>query len=239
MLGLAAAFLTIAIPVQLGLHGITVGWAAEGVLFLALALRYESMLARVGALGVLALAVLRLLARHTPLHSDAFTPVFNAAFGTWMFVILALCAAVVVLRRADTGIALRAVLASAALLLLFVLLTMETESVFARMRIEALQRMDEAGAREAAFMGSVAVSVLWAMFATALLASGLAVRSRGLFYSAYVLFAITGAKVLVSDLAGQPLPYRILTFFALSVLLFVGAAVNLRFRERLSAKEAS
>ena len=32
LLGLAAAFLTVAIPVQLGLHGITLAWAVEGVL---------------------------------------------------------------------------------------------------------------------------------------------------------------------------------------------------------------
>ena len=33
LLGLAAAFLTLAIPVQLGLHGITLAWAVEGSSF--------------------------------------------------------------------------------------------------------------------------------------------------------------------------------------------------------------
>ena len=46
-LGLAAAFLTIAIPVQLGLHGITVGWALEGLLLLWLGVR-EPLVARAG-----------------------------------------------------------------------------------------------------------------------------------------------------------------------------------------------
>jgi hypothetical protein len=59
VLGLAAVFLTVAIPVRLGLHGITLAWAAEGVLLLGLGLRYQSNLARAGAYAVLALAALR------------------------------------------------------------------------------------------------------------------------------------------------------------------------------------
>src|SRR5262249_55962079 len=55
LLGLAAAFLTVAIPVQLGLHGITLAWAVEGVLLLWLGLRFASGLARAGGYGVLAL----------------------------------------------------------------------------------------------------------------------------------------------------------------------------------------
>jgi len=41
-LGLAAVFLTLAIPVQLGLHGITLAWAAEGLLLLWLGLGQRS-----------------------------------------------------------------------------------------------------------------------------------------------------------------------------------------------------
>ena len=42
LLALAAMFVTLAIPVQLGLHGITLGWALEGVVLLALGRRFES-----------------------------------------------------------------------------------------------------------------------------------------------------------------------------------------------------
>src|SRR5688572_7262698 len=61
-LGLAAAFLTLAIPIQLGLHGVTLGWAAEGVVLLALGTRFASAQARAGAYAVLLLAVVRLVA---------------------------------------------------------------------------------------------------------------------------------------------------------------------------------
>ena len=62
---------------------------------------------------------------------------------------------------------------------------------------------------------------------------GLALRSRGLFYTAYGLFAVTAFKVVMIDLATMPTLYRMLSFLALGVLLLAGAWLNLRFRERL------
>src|SRR6185503_8501086 len=58
LVGLAAVFVTLAIPVQLGLHGITLAWALEALLLLALGLRYGSGLFRTGGYVVLGLAVL-------------------------------------------------------------------------------------------------------------------------------------------------------------------------------------
>ena len=228
LLGLAAVFLTLAVPVQLGLHGITLAWAAEGVLLLALGLRFGSALARAGAYGVLALAVTRLFVRHLPLHDGpSFPPVLNAPFATWLAVVLALAAALYLLRRARPDTALdRAMgpgLAAATLGLLFTVLTMETDDVFAT---------------RARLAGQLALSVLWTVFATAMLAGGLALRSRPLFYSAYALFAATAVKVVAVDLATLGAVYRMLSFLALALLLTAGAYLNLRFRERLLPRAA-
>ncbi len=239
VLALAAGFLTIAIPVQLGLHGITLAWAVEGVALLWLGVRQDSWLARVFGYGVLALAVGRLFARHLPLHAGAFTPVANPAFGVWLAVIASLAVAYAVLR----SLAARArpadetaqvLLGPVALALLFALLTMETQSAFKQAALSAFAANDAAAARNASLQGDLAVSVLWTLFATGLLAGGLAARSRGLFYAAYALFAITAGKVVLVDLAALPTLYRMLSFLALGVLLLAGAWLNLRFRERLA-----
>ncbi|MGE5126284.1 MAG: DUF2339 domain-containing protein, partial [Betaproteobacteria bacterium] len=238
-LGLAAGFLTIAIPVQLGLHGITLAWAVEGVVLLWLGVRQDAWLARAFGYGVLALAVGRLFVRHLPLHPGPFAPVWNPAFGAWLAVIASLAVAYVVVR----GLVARAlpldetaqaVLGPIALALLFGLLTMETQSAFAQASRAASVANDAAAARSASLQGDLAVSVLWTLFATGLLAGGLAARSRGLFYAAYALFAITAGKVVLVDLATLPTLYRMLSFLALGVLLLAGAWLNLRFRERLS-----
>jgi uncharacterized membrane protein len=75
------------------------------------------------------------------------------------------------------------------------------------------------------------------VFAIGLLGAGLGLRSRGLFYAAYALFAVTAGKVVVFDLATLPTLYRMLSFLALGVLLLAGAWLNLRFRARLVAPE--
>jgi uncharacterized membrane protein len=81
--------------------------------------------------------------------------------------------------------------------------------------------------------------VLWTAFATGLLAAGLALRSRPLFYAAYGLFAATASKVVLVDLATLQALYRMLSFLALALLLLAGAYLNLRFRARLLPREAA
>jgi uncharacterized membrane protein len=241
-LGLAAVFLTLAIPVQLGLHGITLAWAAEGVLLLWLGKAQRSPLTRAFGYGVLALAVCRLFLRHLPLHPAPATPFVNPVFGLWLAVIVALVAAQALARRVpdddavpwlDGGATL--LLGPLGLVLLFGLLTGETSSAFSRASRAAALAGDTEAAVRAGRQGGLAVSVLWTVFATGLLAGGLGLRSRPLFYAAYALFAVTAGKVVLVDLATLPTLYRMLSFLALGVLLLAGAWLNLRFRERLTA----
>jgi hypothetical protein len=244
VLGLAAGFLTVAIPVQLGLHGITLAWAVEGVLLLWLGLRFQSGLARLGGYGVLALAVLRLFVRHLPLHPAAFEPVLNPTFATWMFVIASLGVALLISGEAAAeasapDAAVRPLLATVALLLLFGVLTAETSGTFDQRAVRAARAGDAAAAQDARRVGGLAVSVLWTVFATGLLAGGLGLRNHALFYAAYALFALTAGKVVFWDLQSFSVPYRMLAFLALALLLTAGAYLNLRFRERLSGREAA
>jgi uncharacterized membrane protein len=240
-LGLAAAFLTLAIPVQLGLHGITLGWAVEGLVLLGLGVRFAAPLTRGVAYFVLALAVARLFARHAPLHDASFVPFLNAPFGTWLFVIGCLGAALIVARRPwQQKVALeqvaRPALAALALLLLFGLLTAETQAAFAQQASNAAAAGLEGAAQRARLSGGLAISVLWSVFAIALLAGGLLARSRALFWTSYALFALAGLKVVFVDLAELHTLYRILSFLALGVLLMLGAYVNIRFSGRLAPR---
>jgi uncharacterized membrane protein len=117
--------------------------------------------------------------------------------------------------------------------------TWETSAAFAlRARLAGLAG-DADAARGATLAGRLALSVLWTVFATALLAGGLALRSRPLFYSSYALFAATAFKVVLVDLAALHALYRMLSFLALALLLLAGAYLNLRFRGRLLPREAS
>jgi uncharacterized membrane protein len=204
-------------------------------------------LARVGGYGVLWLAVLRLFARHLPLHPAphaAFAPFLNPAFGTWLAVAVTLALAVRMTRKVEADRrsldhALRALTGMASVILLFGLLTAETQATFAQRAVLARAAGDAAAAEAAGLAGALAVSVLWTAFATGLLAAGLGLRSRALFYSGYALFAVTSAKVVMWDLATFETLYRMLSFLALGALLMAGAYLNLRFRQRLMPETAA
>ena len=178
------------------------------------------------------------------MHAGSFDPLFNPSFGTWLFVIAALGVAVYVTREVAAeedgpDRVLRPLLAGVALVLLFGLLTGETSDTFHQQAARAGLRGDGAAAEDARRVGGLAISVLWTVFATGLLAGGLGLRSHALFYSAYGLFALTAAKVVVWDLASFSIGYRMLSFLALALLLMAGAYLNLRFRERMAEPQAT
>ncbi len=89
-LALAMLFLTIAVPLHLGLNGITLAWAAEAVALLYLGYRFAYLPVRVGGLVVLGVAVVRVFARHWPLQDGAQALVANAQFGVAAFVCVAM-----------------------------------------------------------------------------------------------------------------------------------------------------
>jgi len=239
-LGLAAAFATLALPVRLGLAATTLAWAAEGVVLLWLGIRQRSALARGFGYAVLFLAFSRLFLRHVPLHPEPFTPVLNPAFGTWLCVIAALALGRRLARSTgDDALpwldgASVLLLGPLTLALLFFLLSHETSVYFGHVSQAAASIGNPEAALRARREGSLAVSVLWTLFATGLLSAGLLLRSRPLFYASYALFALTAAKVVLVDIATLPTLYRMLSFLALGALLLAGAWLNLRFRERLT-----
>jgi uncharacterized membrane protein len=71
-------------------------------------------------------------------------------------------------------------------------------------------------------LARVGLSVLWAVYAGAILAIGFWLSSRPLRWAALGLFALTLAKVLMLDMAGLSGFYRVTAFFVLSLMM--GAA---------------
>ncbi len=102
LLGIAMGLVTLAVPIFLDLYAVPVAWAAEGVILLWLGTRYREPIVRLGGVGALALAVGGLWAR-LPLHTAAFVPVFNAPFGSWIAVAVAMQLAALVARTLRDG----------------------------------------------------------------------------------------------------------------------------------------
>jgi uncharacterized membrane protein len=72
-------------------------------------------------------------------------------------------------------------------------------------------------------------SVWWAVYATALMALGFALRIRAVRYLALVIFAVALTKVLAVDMAKVETVYRILSFLCLGTLLVAASWLYHRF----------
>ncbi len=76
------------------------------------------------------------------------------------------------------------------------------------------------------------LTLLWALYALALLLAGLRGTVRGLRYAGLALFLVVVGKIFFVDLDGLESVYRIVAFIVLGIVLFLAALLYLRHRAR-------
>ncbi|MBN1974349.1 MAG: DUF2339 domain-containing protein [Sedimentisphaerales bacterium] len=122
-LAIGLFFLTITIPLYFKMYAIAIAWAIESAVLILIGLRYRSYLTQLGGAIALLLSFGQLM-RHLPMHSAAFTLVFNPVFGTWFTVVCAIVVCHILYRTTHSlteeqrDIIAQASYAAAALLLL-------------------------------------------------------------------------------------------------------------------------
>ena len=98
MLVIGLFFLTIAVPLYLKMYAIAMAWAIEGIILAVIGLKYRSIWTQLGGAVALLLSFGQLL-HELPMHTGAFTLVFNPAFGSWCFVAGVLLVCHIIYRR--------------------------------------------------------------------------------------------------------------------------------------------
>lgn len=79
----------------------------------------------------------------------------------------------------------------------------------------------------------MAVSVLWGLFATGLMAFGFLHKKGAYRVLSLVLFSVTLFKIFLFDMANVETPYRIVSFIALGLLLIGSSYLYHKFKDRL------
>ena len=239
MIGVSLAFITLAIPIQLESNWITIAWAVEGLVILWAGVETRSALLRSAAHSVFGLAVTKLVLGDTPYDARGdFTPVLNKYFLSALFVTACLFAGVLVYqrlgeRKQTSARVFQLVLMMIAIITLWIVLSVETHTYFIARAVRLGVGED---VQRDLWLGQMALSVLWSVYAAVLAAIGFIRRAPAIRWAALSLFALTVVKVMLIDISVLDQLYRIIAFLVLGLLLLV---VAWGYHKVFHAKESS
>ena len=238
-LAVAIGFITVAIPIRLDAHWITMGWFVEAGVLLWIGNRIRSDFLNAFALGALALGVVRLLI------FDNFHPtqlLFNLRMATYAVAIAVLAAVAWYARNRDdeTGRTVGAIAIVALNALALIALTREVTDYYARQIVEphwnGTRWIYASNLHTIDIERDFTYSALWMAYGAALMIIGFLRRSAFVRWQALVLIAATIAKVFIYDVSQLDRGYRIVSFVVLGVLLLAISFAYQRDWLKLSAK---
>ncbi|HKV05294.1 MAG TPA: DUF2339 domain-containing protein [Candidatus Acidoferrales bacterium] len=224
--GLALVFATLAIPIRLDGHWVTLAWAAEAAVLVWSGLRIKSVMMRGAGLLMFLIVGIRLVG--VPIERS---PVFllNARFLTLAFCAGAAAAAFVFAKRSavelqdiETGAYIG--LAIAANFCFLLALSLESWDLYGRLPSLG---MDRNLAQE------LALSMLWMVYAITMIIPGAIRKSAALRWQGLALLGVTVLKVFFIDLSFLARFYRIVSFLVLGLVLLL---VSFYYQRQMAAK---
>jgi uncharacterized membrane protein len=237
-LALAIGFITVAIPIRLEAHWVTMGWFVEAAVLLWVADRVRSELLNAFAAGALALGVGRLLLID---NFNVTRPIFNSRLATYAVAIAVLGAVAWYgsRRKDETARTAVAVSVVALNLLALIALSREVADYYAQEMPNLHGRWDPsewANWQHVKIARDFTYSTLWMAYGAMLMLIGFWRRSAFVRWQALVLIAFTIGKVFLYDVSELDRGYRIVSFIVLGALLLAISFVYQRDWLRLSGR---
>ncbi|MGE0884994.1 MAG: DUF2339 domain-containing protein [Blastocatellales bacterium] len=216
---------------------LTALWSIYGASILAIGVKSAKRWLRIGALGLLALTIFKVLIIDLWDSVYGRTPLFNQTFAAFMIIVAALAYAYWLYSNASgleenlRSRITRLLLISANLLAVFALST-ESDSYFSA----AMGPLDFGSEswREANLSRQLWLSVIWAVYSGGMLAVGLWRRNRLLRLMALSLLGLTILKVFLVDLSSLDKIYRVISFVVLGVILLAVSFLYQRSQQRMA-----
>ena len=226
VIGMAIAFITLAIPIQLTGFRITVGWALQAAALTWLGAKFRSQGAYIGGAAVFVLVAMRLAILDAWLYaftSSAPAVLFNSRF--LAFAVSAACAFFAAKWVVDLSRTLALVEYLGAHVTLLAGLTLEV--------LMWVGRNTAVGNRISA--DTFSVSVLYGIYAVALVSIGVVSRTAVNRISGLALIGFVIVKLYLFDVWQLDRVYRIAAFVALGILLISTSFLYSRYRHVLEA----
>lgn len=212
--GIALVFATVAIPIRLDGYWITLAWAAEGLVLVWCGLRVNLLALRMPGLLMFSIVAVRLIFLTIDVGpSPAF--LLNARFLTMTCCAAAAALAFFFARRAAAEIQppesnFFFALAIAANVCFLYAVSIEVWNLLGRTPSLDLDRR---------LSQELGLSMLWVVYSLALIVPGFALKSVALRWQGLILMGVTIVKVFLFDLSFLSSFYRIVSFFALGLVL--------------------
>jgi uncharacterized membrane protein len=194
---------------------VDLAWAAGAASFLAAGIRFRALSSRITALPLMVIAAVAALVSFADDDPGRYLLLVNVRFaGALAAAAMFFACGFVLIRcgeicRRGEQVVSKIVL-GAGLLFLLTILTIEAFTY---------TRAVVADPERAGWMSMMAISIVWSVFAAVLLAAGFWKRVRAMRFSALGLFFLTALKVAALDMASVKQIYRIISFFALGILM--------------------
>ncbi len=240
-LAVAIGFITVAIPIRLNAHWITIGWFIEAGVLLWVANRVKSDFLNVLALAALVLGVVRLLIFD---NFETTQLVFNMRMATYAVAVAVLGAVAWYAEQRDDESAQMVGSVSLVALNALALIALSREVTDFCARQMAAYRPTSANHWTAAYTDlhhleierDFSYSALWMAYGAMLMVIGFMRRSAFVRWQALLLIAVTIGKVFIYDVSQLDRGYRIVSFIILGVLLLAISFVYQRDWLQLSKK---
>jgi uncharacterized membrane protein len=218
-LALAVGLITVAIPIRLEAHWITIGWFVESAVLLWLGNRIKSDLLNVFALTALVLGIARLLLYDNFATTQLF---FNMRMLVYevAIAVLGLIAYHASKRSDDLAKNIGAVAAVALNVLALTALSLEIRDYYAH-QMAGFRPGNSVIANwtDLRIARDFSYSALWMGYGAMLMAIGFWRKSAFVRWQALILIALTTVKVFAYDTSELERIYRILSFIVLGALL--------------------
>ncbi len=213
---IAIAFITVAIPLKLDSHWITIGWLIESAALLWIAVKTKANVVRILAGCTLTLAIVRLVLIDN-YQTDRL--ILNARFLTYLVAIAILGGIVWAGERYAYKQEMPLIHMSAIGLnvLALIALTLEAADYFNRQLL--LAGGDPEIYRQIHLARDFSYSAIWLVYGAFLMAVGFWKKSALVRWQAMALIAFTIGKVFIYDTSELERVYRILSFVGLGIVL--------------------
>jgi hypothetical protein len=222
---LAATLAASALVLAFDGPAVAFGWAAEGVFVGWMARRERHRPLALGSGALIFLGSLLLLNLLVQPLAAAETPLFNsrALAASLVIAMLAWLAWTIRDERHTDVLWARSALILLANLLAIAWLSADLHAYFSQRGVDVSIEREPRRLAEVSRAEQVALSVMWALYAVALVFAGIKRRFAPARYLAILLFGIVVAKVLFVDIAGLDRFYRMLSVLGVGVLLLVAS----------------